>query len=122
MHCLIPACAEVCPTGAISKRAEDGIVLVNRELCTGCRICFDACPVGAPQFGADSIMQKCDFCSSGPQAQGGVPACILACPTQALESVSVNAEKKAAIEKNDVEQYNAACLCVGSDSEKNKRQ
>jgi anaerobic dimethyl sulfoxide reductase subunit B (iron-sulfur subunit) len=65
-HCGKPACAEACPTGAISKRSHDGIVVVDGDKCVGsqgCRDCFSACPYGVPQFGEDRIMQKCDFCT-----------------------------------------------------------
>jgi anaerobic dimethyl sulfoxide reductase subunit B (iron-sulfur subunit) len=80
MHCNEPACAAVCPTGAISKRAEDGIVLVDRNKCNGCRDCLPACPYGVPQFGSDGTMQKCDFCLG----MNKVPACTASCPAEAL--------------------------------------
>ena len=80
MHCEKPACAAVCPTGAITKRPEDGIVVVDREKCNGCRDCFSACPYSAPQFGNDGIMQKCDFCIS----IGREPICTASCPAEAL--------------------------------------
>jgi DMSO reductase iron-sulfur subunit len=80
MHCSQPACVAVCPTGAITKRAEDGIVVVDRDKCNGCQDCLPACPFGVPQFGADGIMQKCDFCLS----TGREPACVASCPAEAL--------------------------------------
>jgi anaerobic dimethyl sulfoxide reductase subunit B (iron-sulfur subunit) len=80
MHCVKPACAAVCPTGAIIKRAEDGIVVVDRDKCNGCQECFYACPFGIPQFGHDGIMQKCDFCIES----GGEPACAASCPAEAI--------------------------------------
>jgi anaerobic dimethyl sulfoxide reductase subunit B (iron-sulfur subunit) len=80
MHCNKPACMAVCPTGAITKRAEDGIVVVDGDKCNGCRDCLPACPFGVPQFGADGIMQKCDFCL----VTGREPACAAACPAEAL--------------------------------------
>jgi anaerobic dimethyl sulfoxide reductase subunit B (iron-sulfur subunit) len=80
MHCAKPACIEVCPTGAISKRGEDGIVIVERDKCNGCRDCFSACPYGVPQFGRDGIMQMCDFCTAIDME----PACAVSCPTEAL--------------------------------------
>jgi anaerobic dimethyl sulfoxide reductase subunit B (iron-sulfur subunit) len=80
MHCGNPACIEACPTGAISKRAEDGIVVVERDKCNGCQNCFSACPYGVPQFGDDGIMQKCDFCAG----IGIEPACAASCPAEAL--------------------------------------
>ena len=81
MHCAQPACAEVCPTGAISKRAEDGIVVVDTEKCNGCQACSPACPFDIPRFGDDGIMQKCDFCLE----PGDEPACAIHCPTGALQ-------------------------------------
>ena len=80
MHCEKPACAAVCPTGAIIKRAEDGIVVVDRDKCNGCQDCLSACPYGVPQFGVDGIMQKCDFCIE----TGRKPACAVSCPAEAL--------------------------------------
>ncbi len=80
MHCGKPACIESCPTGAIGKRGEDGIVVVDRDKCNGCRECFSACPYGVPQFGDDGIMQKCDFCV-GINME---PICAVSCPTEAL--------------------------------------
>ena len=79
LHCSEPACAKACPADAIVKRQEDGIVVVDREKCTGCGICYDACPYGVPQFGTDRLMQKCDFC-----IESGEPACIAPCPANAL--------------------------------------
>jgi anaerobic dimethyl sulfoxide reductase subunit B (iron-sulfur subunit) len=80
MHCEEPACVAVCPTGAITKRSEDGIVVVDRDKCNGCHDCFSACPYSVPQFGNDGIMQKCDFCSG----IGREPVCVASCPAEAL--------------------------------------
>jgi len=86
MHCAKPACIEVCPTGAISKRDEDGIVVIDRDKCNGCRDCLSACPYGVPQFGEDGIMQMCDFCT-GINME---PACAVCCPTEALKFGSLD--------------------------------
>ena len=80
MHCGKPTCIEACHTGAISKRSEDGIVVVDRGKCDGCRDCFSACPYRVPQFGDNGIMQMCDFCT-GTNME---PACAVCCPTEAL--------------------------------------
>jgi len=89
LHCQSPACIAACPAGAITKRKEDGIVTVDRESCLGkdCRLCFEACPYGAPQFGdeKDAAMQKCDLCLDR-WADGRKPVCVDACPTRALDA------------------------------------
>jgi Fe-S-cluster-containing dehydrogenase component len=88
MHCVQPACTDACPAGAISKRETDGVVLVDRTLCTGCRACLSACPYDVPQFGADNLMLKCDMCivdSKTPDKVFSVPPCVRTCPTGALE-------------------------------------
>ena len=81
MHCGKPACEEACSTGAISKRTEDGIVVVDKDKCTGCRDCYTACPFDVPRFGVDGTMQKCDFCLG----LGIEPSCVVHCPTGALQ-------------------------------------
>ncbi|MCB2218738.1 MAG: 4Fe-4S dicluster domain-containing protein [Desulfobulbaceae bacterium] len=83
MHCGKPACMEVCPVGAISKRAENGIVVVDSDECVGCRSCFDACPFGIPQYGPDGTMQKCNLCLERLEA-GEKPACVANCSSGAL--------------------------------------
>ena len=101
LHCGKPACVEVCPTEAISKRAEDGIVVVDREKCNGCQECLTACPYDVPQFGSDGTMQKCDFCID----TGSEPACARHCPAEALhygtmEALAVLAAEKGAQKLN----------------------
>ena len=89
LHCEIPACVEVCPTGAAYKRAEDGIVLVNEDHCIGCKLCSWACPYGAPEYDSDAgVMKKCTLCIDRIYNQNldeidRVPACVAACPTGA---------------------------------------
>jgi anaerobic dimethyl sulfoxide reductase subunit B (iron-sulfur subunit) len=89
-HCADPYCIPACPHDAISKRSEDGIVLVDREVCVGkdeCGMCLDACPYEAPQFDEEpnAKMQKCDFCVDR-WAEGKKPICVMACPTRALDA------------------------------------
>ena len=62
-HCEDPACTKVCPSGAMHKR-EDGFVVVDEDVCIGCRYCHMACPYGAPQYNAKGHMTKCDGCHS----------------------------------------------------------
>ncbi len=84
MHCAKPACVDVCAAKAISKRAEDGIVVTDQSKCTGCRSCAAACPYHVPQHGRTGIMQKCNFCLERMN-QGKQPACVATCPGEALK-------------------------------------
>jgi nitrate reductase / nitrite oxidoreductase, beta subunit len=62
-HCLNPACAASCPSRAIYKRGEDGIVLVDQEVCKGWRFCTSACPYKKVYFNWNSgKAEKCIFC------------------------------------------------------------
>ena len=73
-HCDQPPCADACPEGAISKR-DDSLVIMNYELCNGCRICIDECPYDAIAFDEDNgIAQKCNLCHHRVD-QGLIPAC-----------------------------------------------
>ena len=89
-QCEAPVCADACPVGAIMKRDEDGIVVVDPQICIGNAECDEkcrkACPYGAPQFGPESgaRMDKCDFCLDR-WSVGKLPACVEACPTRALD-------------------------------------
>jgi anaerobic dimethyl sulfoxide reductase subunit B (iron-sulfur subunit) len=75
--------------GAITKRKEDGIVVIDRRMCLGIEncegFCQAACPYRAPEFGfePDAKMQKCDLCLDR-WAQGKMPICIEGCPMRAL--------------------------------------
>ncbi len=89
LHCEEPACVTVCPTGASYKRAEDGIVLVDEDICIGCKLCSWACPYGAREFDDDAgVMKKCTLCidriynDNLPETER-VPACVATCPTSA---------------------------------------
>lgn len=84
-HCENPVCVEVCPTGAMHKNPEDGVVSVNTAICVGCRFCEWACPYSAPQYNAAAgHMTKCDLCADY-RATGQDPACVAACPSRALD-------------------------------------
>ena len=99
LHCGDPACETVCPTGAIKKRTQDGIVVVNRDRCIGCHICLMACPFGVPQYGNDGKMQKCDLCVD-LLAHGKEPACVATCPAEALHFGTMEELTEMAAEKS----------------------
>ena len=89
LHCENPLCVTVCPTGASFKRAEDGIVLIDTDICIGCKLCSWACPYGAREFDEDNgVMRKCTLCidriydESRPAAERE-PACVSTCPAKA---------------------------------------
>ena len=96
-HCEHPPCAHVCPVAATFRR-KDGIVLVDKHRCIGCRYCMVACPYKARSFvsqhveaGPDAnpnapirmhgVVEKCEFCVHRIDA-GREPACVEACRSQ----------------------------------------
>ncbi|TIV23892.1 MAG: nitrate reductase subunit beta, partial [Mesorhizobium sp.] len=71
-HCLNPACAAVCPSGAIYKREEDGIVLIDQDKCRGWRMCVSGCPYKKIYYNWSSgKSEKCIFCY--PRIEAGQP-------------------------------------------------
>jgi tetrathionate reductase subunit B len=89
-HCADPPCVDVCPTGASFKRV-DGIVLVDRHTCIGCRYCVMACPYKARSFVHEPLVDQkpdvprgkgcvegCTLCVHRVD-KGGTPACVEAC-------------------------------------------
>ncbi len=83
MHCGEAPCIRVCPTGALTKRPDNGIVVVDRDHCIGCHTCATVCPFGAPQFPEGTTVGKCDLCLARVM-KGLEPACVRTCPTKAL--------------------------------------
>jgi len=85
MHCCEPACAAACLTNAMEKTKE-GPVTWNGSKCMGCRYCMVSCPFDIPKFEYHSPnpkIVKCDMCFDRME-QGQVPACVEACPAEAL--------------------------------------
>ena len=71
-HCLNPACVAACPSGAIYKREEDGIVLIDQDKCRGWRMCVSACPYKKIYYNyVSGKSEKCTFCY--PRIEAGQP-------------------------------------------------
>jgi Fe-S-cluster-containing dehydrogenase component/DMSO reductase anchor subunit len=83
-HCIEPACMQACPVDAYEKDPVTGIVKHLDDQCFGCQYCTLACPYDVPKYhAAKGIVRKCDMCSSR-LAVGEAPACVQACPHQAI--------------------------------------
>jgi Fe-S-cluster-containing dehydrogenase component len=81
-HCEDPPCVQVCPVGATFS-TEDGVVLVDKDYCVGCRYCVQACPYGARFVDPRTkTAEKCTFCYHRV-TKGMQPACVEVCPTGA---------------------------------------
>jgi tetrathionate reductase subunit B len=100
-HCANPPCVDVCPTGASMKRA-DGIVLVDRHTCIGCRYCMMACPYKARSLvhlplteqnpnvpRGQGCVEACTLCVHRVD-KGQLPACVEQCPTGAMTFGDLN--------------------------------
>ncbi len=84
-HCHQPACVESCPEGALYKRKDNGLVLLEDENCSGCRLCLEACPYGALRYDREREKAgKCDGCIELVLAKEK-PACVSACPLRVLD-------------------------------------
>ncbi len=78
-HCLNAACISTCPSGAIYKRGEDGIVLIDQEKCRGWRMCVSGCPYKKSYYNWNTgKSEKCVLCYPRLEA-GEVPACMHSC-------------------------------------------
>lgn len=84
-HCTDAACVEICPSGALHKDEETGMVTVDEGKCIGCHYCESACPFDVPRYhGKDSTINKCTGCVDRIE-QGRAPACVSTCQPNALE-------------------------------------
>src|SRR5512134_144519 len=100
MHCVDPACASVCMIGAF-KKGRFGVVTYDPAKCVGCRYCQIACPFNIPKYEWNTPFPKivkCEMCRHR-QAEGKLPACVEACPREAvifgrLEDLKADAKRR----------------------------
>jgi formate dehydrogenase iron-sulfur subunit len=89
-HCLSADCIKGCPVDAYTKDPITGIVLHSADACIGCQYCVWNCPYSVPQFNPErGVVGKCDMCH-GRLTDGLEPACVNACPENAIEIEIVN--------------------------------
>jgi len=92
-HCVDPACLNGCPVLAYEKDSLTGIVRHLDDQCIGCQYCILKCPYEAPKYSARrGIVRKCDMCSDRLLA-GEAPACVQACPSEAIRITLVENAK-----------------------------
>ena len=86
-HCDEPACASACLVRAFTKTPE-GAVSYNKGVCIGCRYCMTACPFYVPAYEYNDPfspeIRKCTMCYDTRISKGGIPACVEACPMEAM--------------------------------------
>lgn len=88
-HCADPGCMNGCPVGAYEKDKDTGIVRHLDDQCIGCSYCILKCPYDVPKYSKKrGIVRKCDMCHQR-LAEGEAPACVQACPTEAIRIVKV---------------------------------
>lgn len=76
IQCAVPLCSLPCPTAALKKNPQTGMVALDQNLCVGCKMCLMACPFGAI-IAVDNFPAKCDLC-------GGDPICVKHCEPRAI--------------------------------------
>ena len=88
-HCEDAPCIKVCPTKALKRTNDDSPVLIDNELCIGCKECVMVCPFGVITFDTrKKAVIKCDLCIERLK-NDDVPACVAACPTKCIKFESI---------------------------------
>ncbi len=95
-QCEDPICQTVCPMGAVHRDEDTGAILIDYDLCVGCKLCVSHCPFGGVILGIDGQIKKCDLCE-------GDPLCVKNCEPNALQFVEATTinflKRKAAAQK-----------------------
>jgi Fe-S-cluster-containing hydrogenase component 2 len=83
-HCEEPLCAAVCPVNAVQRDDSMGRVVVDQDLCIGCRACVSICPLGGVGFDSkERKILRCDLCE-------GDPTCVKYCETRAIRFIEAD--------------------------------
>ena len=89
-QCEDAPCVSICMTKALYREGNDSPVMIDHDLCIGCKYCVIACPFGVIRIDEKArTVIKCDQCFER-LSQGELPACVTACPTSALEFKSID--------------------------------
>ncbi|SDR66117.1 DmsC/YnfH family molybdoenzyme membrane anchor subunit [Opitutus sp. GAS368] len=96
-HCADPGCLNGCPVLAYEKDPITGIVRHLDDQCIGCQYCILKCPYDVPKYSERlGIVRKCDMCHNR-LAEGEAPACVQACPTEAIKIIKIEIHVGAAV-------------------------
>jgi Fe-S-cluster-containing dehydrogenase component len=100
---------EACPTAAMSRDEKTGAVLISDDRCMGCMMCAMVCPFGAISLHSErKVAVKCDFCIARLE-EGREPACVEACPTEAL----VYGEEEELIKRKRIKTAETVLAAIG---------
>jgi Fe-S-cluster-containing hydrogenase component 2 len=83
-QCISPSCMAACPVKAILVDEKTGARYIDQDLCTGCKLCIQACPLDPPRINFNSVKKKavmCDLCKDREEG----PVCVQMCPASCLE-------------------------------------
>ncbi|MFW9880760.1 MAG: 4Fe-4S dicluster domain-containing protein [Candidatus Thorarchaeota archaeon] len=82
-HCETAICETVCPMGALSRDKRTGAIIIDKDLCVGCKLCVMFCPLGGIGIDKNRKIIKCDLCD-------GDPVCVKFCIPGALQFLDAN--------------------------------
>jgi len=88
-HCDNPPCVKACPVPGATYKAEDGRVMIDKDICNGCGYCVYACPYSARYVGPGNVADKCDYCEHMLE-KGMKPACVASCMGKARSIGNIN--------------------------------